>query len=126
MAINFLFQFSTLPMWVGLVLSFLGVVALLTAAYLVVRSTTLKQTLEAQKELLATRDKQLADAIKEKEDAQSDLKALSLEYKTIVGIDVDKLMAYWARKEREEIDKEELRDENARLVTRLGRGMLKE
>lgn len=49
--------------------------------------------------LVKTRDAELIAIAQERDDAEEELEALTAEHRTLVGIDIAKLMEFWAQKE---------------------------
>jgi len=118
---------SGAPSWVAhiwwvvllLFLAVAGIITLLVTRQGKVEATQEKRAIAAEG-LVKTRDAEKAQLEKELAKAQENCNEVEAEWKTLVGVDIDKLMKFWAEKERIEGEieflKSQLRAKEAALA----------
>jgi cell division protein FtsL len=81
--------------------------------------STQKEVSAANKQLVNTRDVELADCREDLEETKKNCERVSSEYKTVVGLKIEELLKFWERKEEREAHWENVEAENRRLKRRL-------
>lgn len=75
---------------------------------------------DANAKLVATRDMEIKDLKADKEKLEKELESTTAEYRVLVGINLDKLFAWWENYEQEMADKNKLIRENRSLRQQCG------
>lgn len=109
----------------GVIATLVGIVL----AFLYLASKSREQTLtietkraDSNAALIVTRDTRIGDLEKRNGQVETELEDVTTEYRTLAGVDIKKLMDYWAAREEELFAMAELRRENRTLRRMAGVG----
>lgn len=108
---------------------FIGALIFIALAVIVFLSKRKDETLvieqknsEANARLVKARDDEIKDLVKKLEKAETEVEDVTAEYRSIVGIDIQKLLEYWQIREHELALMVKLRAENRILRQAAGLG----
>lgn len=101
----------------------LGIVGLITAGLIILLSKrkedlhlTETKRADANANLVKTRDQELQDSKKQGQEYKEELDTITVEYRTLAGINLKELFEFWERKEEFEGQHEILKSEHRRLL----------